>query len=101
MSYAIISGQILIVDGRNGSFRIGDRKVRVSEQCGKAGYLFQAEQFVPVHADVPHDPLVGHSGIGKFSYDVCHQSDIVCTSGTVVTDGGTDAVRQILVDDNN
>ncbi len=73
----------------------------LSAKLGKARDLFQAKQFVAVHADMAHDPLVGHPRAGQLGDDLAHQFDVVRASRPVVTDGRGHAVRKVLFDNGD
>ncbi len=68
------------------------------EELRQSRDLLEAQQLVAVHADVPHDPAVGHVGFGQLGDDFAHQLQIVRAPRPVVADRRGDAVRELLVD---
>ena len=67
--------------------RIWNTKTFVREQIRQAGNLLQTKKFIAIHANIFHNPLVGHTRFIQFGHDVSHQFDIVRTSCAVMPDG--------------
>ena len=57
--------------------RIWNTKTFVREQIRQAGNLLQTKKFITIHANIFHNPLVGHTRFIQFGHDVA-LSSILC-----------------------